>query len=70
MGEPAKKPPLRNVKYRTEETAFGVWRRYTYANGRLFAEFISHERVFGLPLLHYTRGRCPETGKTRTPSSP
>lgn len=30
-----------------------------------FEEFISHRRLFGLPLLHYTRGRCQETGRRK-----
>ena len=54
---------LETVTYKTEETRWGVWRRFLYPNGDLFEEFTSNRRVFGLPLLHYTRGRCPETGK-------
>src|SRR5688572_21599592 len=54
---------LRNVEYKIDETASGVWRRYMYPTGELFEEYISNRRLFGLPLLHYTRGRCPETGK-------
>lgn len=54
---------LENVEYRIEETRRGVWRSFLYPNGQLFAEFTSHRRFFGLPLLHYTRGKCPETGK-------
>lgn len=30
-----------------------------------FEEFVSHRRLFGLPLVHYTRGRCPETGRAK-----
>jgi hypothetical protein len=51
------------VEYQVEETRFGLWRRYLYAGGDLFEEFTSHRRLLGVPLLHYTRGRCPETGK-------
>lgn len=40
-----------------------MWRRYVYARGDLFEEFVSHATIMGWPLLHYTRGRCPETGK-------
>ncbi len=54
---------LEDVAYQIEETATGTWRRYMYENGRLFEEYTSHRRVFGLPFIHYTRGRCPETGK-------
>jgi hypothetical protein len=60
--------PIRNllfdhVEYKTDETRLGTWRRFLYPTGELFEEFTSHGRLFGLPLLHYTRGRCPETGK-------
>lgn len=51
------------VEYKIDETPRGVWRRFLYPDGQLFEEFVSHRRVRGLPLLHYTRGRCPETGK-------
>ena len=54
---------LENVAYKTEETRWGVWRRFLYPGGNLFEEFTSHRRLLGLPLLHYTRGKCPETGK-------
>jgi hypothetical protein len=54
---------LTDVDYRIDETALGVWRRFLYPNGQLFEEFVSHRRLGDLPLLHYTRGRCPETGK-------
>jgi hypothetical protein len=52
-----------DVEYKVDETPRGVWRRFLYPDGQLFEEFVSHRRVGGLPLLHYTRGRCPETGK-------
>lgn len=51
------------VEYKYDETAFGAWRRFVYPNGELFEEFISHQQVLGFPLVHYTRGKCPETGK-------
>ena len=53
---------LEPVEYQFQETAWGVWRRYMYPNGHLFAEFTAHARLLGLPLVHYTRGICPETG--------
>lgn len=52
-----------NVEYKVETTRFGVWRRFLYPNGAYFTEFKSHATFFGLPLLHYTRGICPETGR-------
>lgn len=54
---------LENVEYRIDKTSFGVWRRYLYPTGAYFAEFTSCKTLLGLPLLHYTRGICPETGK-------
>jgi len=54
---------LENVEYKFDETPRGVWRRFVYPDGRLFEEFTSHRRLFGVPLLHYTRGKCPETGR-------
>jgi len=54
---------LEKVEYKIETTNFGVWRRFLYPNGAYFTEFKSHAIFFGLPLLHYTRGKCPETGK-------
>lgn len=54
---------LEEIQYKVDETRWGVWRRFVYPNGELFEEFTSHGGMFGLPMLHYTRGRCPETGK-------
>jgi len=54
---------LEQVQYKVEETPRGVWRRFVYPDGRYFAEFHSNTEVFGMPLLHYTRGVCPETGR-------
>jgi hypothetical protein len=54
---------LTEVDYQFEKTALGVWRRYLYPSGMLFEEFVSHRKLLGLPVLHYTRGICPETGK-------
>lgn len=54
---------LERVEYKIEETPRGVWRRFVYPNGQYFAEFRSHTTVFGLPLLHFTQGICPETGR-------
>jgi hypothetical protein len=54
---------LGKIEYKIEETALGVWRRYLYPGGALFEEFVSHQSLGGLPLLHYTAGKCPETGR-------
>lgn len=51
------------VDFPVEQTRFGVWRRFVYPNGNRFAEFKSHRTYMGLPLVHYTFGICPETGK-------
>lgn len=50
------------IEYKIDETPLGTWRRFMYADGSLFQEFVSHQRFFGLPLLHYTYGKSPETG--------
>ena len=99
---PMKNLPFEPVEYKVEETALGVWRRFSYEDSEeyrilrenldryqaehprygliwaslsrsavkgaqyaFFEEFVSHKRLFGLPLLHYTRGRCPETGRSQ-----
>ena len=54
---------LEHIEYKIDETSLGVWRRFAYPSGELFEEFVSYRKLFGLPLLHYTSGKCPETGK-------
>ena len=54
---------LGEVDYKIEKTNHGTWRSYLYPSGEYFSEFISHKRMLGLPLIHYTRGKCPETGR-------
>jgi hypothetical protein len=54
---------LKEIEYQWEETALGTWRRYVYPNGSLFSEFKSHGHFGPMPILHYTYGKCPETGK-------
>jgi len=57
---------LKEVKYKVDQTMWGQWSRFLYPDGRLFEEYVSHMTVIGLPLIHITRGICPETGKSRT----
>jgi hypothetical protein len=52
-----------NVEYKTDTTPLGTWRRFVYPTGQIFEEFTSHKQYFGFPLVHFTRGKCPETGK-------
>lgn len=54
---------LEDVTYKVEKTRFGVWRKFLYPNGAYFAEYRSYQEMLGLPLVHITRGICPETGK-------
>lgn len=54
---------LEKVEYKEDAGELGTWRRFVYPTGELFEEFTSYQSYFGLPLIHYTRGRCPETGK-------
>ena len=56
---------LENVEYRIEATPRGTWRRYLYPTGACYAEYRSHATLFGLPLVHHTRGVCPETGRRK-----
>ena len=57
---------LERVEYQVTKTALGVWRRHLSENGAYFAEFRSHGDLLGLPLIHYTRGICPDTGRRIT----
>ena len=54
---------LDEVEYKIKETSFGTWRSFMYINGTSFHEYKSHSALFGLPILHYTYGRSPETGR-------
>lgn len=56
---------LQPVEYQVEETGFGVWRRFLNAQGQGYAEFTSHRRIMGVPLVHYTAGKSPETGQRK-----
>ena len=52
--------------YERTETPLGVWFRHRYPEGGSYAEFRSHQQWFGWPLIHVTRGICPETGRRKT----
>jgi len=54
---------LEKPDFKIEETSRGTWRRYMYMNGTSFHEYKSHTTILGLPLIHYTYGRSPETGR-------
>jgi hypothetical protein len=54
---------LENPDYKIEQTGLGTWRRYGYENGTSFHEFKSNAAFMGLPMIHYTYGKCPETGR-------
>jgi len=54
---------LEKVDYKIEETPRGVWRSFMYPSGEYFTEYRSNTVLFGLPLVHFTRGKCPETGR-------
>lgn len=51
----------REVEFLVQDNGRGVWRRFLFPDGRMFAEFKTHATLFGLPLLHITWGRNPET---------
>jgi hypothetical protein len=54
---------LETPEYKVTRTRFGTWRGYLYESGQSFSEFRSHGTFLGLPWVHYTRGRSPETGR-------
>lgn len=56
---------LEDVQYKIEVTRRGTWRRYGYIDGTSYHEFTSHASFCGMPLVHYTYGRNPETGRRR-----
>lgn len=56
---------LEEIDYKIEQTSFGTWKRYMDPAGHAFHEFTSHHHFMGLPLLHYTAGRNPETGRRK-----
>ncbi|HPD45620.1 MAG TPA: hypothetical protein P5279_04950 [Anaerohalosphaeraceae bacterium] len=56
---------LEEVHYKVEVTRRGTWRRYGYIDGTSYHEFTSHASFCGMPLVHYTYGRNPETGRRR-----
>jgi hypothetical protein len=51
----------REVEFLVEDNGKGIWRRFMFPDGRMFAEFTTHATLFGLPLIHITWGRNPET---------
>ena len=61
--DPGENMLFKQVEYQWEETWLGTWRRYAYPNGNSFGEFKSHGYFGPLPILHYTYGKCPETGR-------
>jgi hypothetical protein len=62
-GNPSENLLFKEIEYQWEETLLGTWRRYVYPEGSLFAEFKSHGYFGPMPILHYTYGKCPETGR-------
>ncbi len=54
------------IVYRVEEAGLGTWKRFVYPSGQHYAEFTAHRSLFGLPLVHITLGRNPETGRRKT----
>lgn len=57
---------LEDVQYQLKKTTHGVWRSFLYPSGQRFSEFKSHMSWGNMPLVHYTYGVCPETGKRIT----
>ncbi len=53
------------IEYKIDDTLAGRWRRFMYSDGKVYQEFVSHADVLGVPLIHYTSGISPETGRTK-----
>lgn len=53
------------VDYKITKTSFGEWHSFMYQTGSAYHEFSSHAKFLNLPLLHYTYGICPETGRRK-----
>ena len=56
---------LKEIDFKTEETALGTWKHYLSESGQPYHEFTSRHRFAGIPLVHYTAGRNPESGSTK-----
>ena len=54
---------LEKPEYKIVKTRLGTWRSFGYVDGTSFHEFKSDATWMGLPLIHYTYGRSPETGR-------
>jgi hypothetical protein len=54
---------LEKPEYKIVKTPLGTWRSFGYVDGTSFHEFKSDATWMGLPLIHYTYGRSPETGR-------
>lgn len=53
------------IDYKIETTPLGTWKSFLGINGMLYREFTSHSHCWGLPLIHYTYGRDPATGRRK-----
>ncbi len=53
---------LEQIEYKIDETPLGTWRRFMYAEGSLFQEFVSHQRFFGLPSSITRTANPPKPG--------
>ncbi len=53
---------LQPVDFKIEQTTLGTWKRHLTIGGSSYAEFMSTARMAGMPLVHITLGRNPETG--------
>jgi hydrogenase maturation factor len=54
---------LDEVDYLWTESPRGTRRVFVYESGQTFSEYQSHATFLGFPLVHITRGVCPETGR-------
>jgi len=56
---------LEDLEYKIEKTENGIWKRFLYPSGHIYAEYTSNRTFLGLPLIHFTKGINPETGRRK-----
>jgi hypothetical protein len=53
------------IVFQIQHTAWGTWKRHLTVAGSYFAEYESNARFLGMPLVHITRGRDPQTNRRK-----
>lgn len=53
------------IDWKITDTGFFEVRSFMYPSGQSYVEYTSHFRIAGLPFVHMTFGRNPETGRRK-----